>query len=202
MANQKMDLLPVHQVSLAREPGKLVPVDSNVSPVIAEIISKDYVLCVGTIEVRKNPAYLFNIWKLMVRSGRANVPTLVFAGRKGWMVQDFMDQLKACNYLEGRIVLVHDATDAELDLLYRKCMFTMFPSFAEGWGLPLGESLARGKISICSNVGGIPEVGGKLLDYIDPYNVHSGLELMLTRNCATAAKMRLPAISSRAPGRK
>jgi glycosyltransferase involved in cell wall biosynthesis len=71
---------------------------------------------------------------------------------------------------------LHDVTDAELDLLYRKCMFTTFPSFAEGWGLPVGESLAHGKITICSPVGGIPEVGGELLDYIDPYNVSSGLE--------------------------
>jgi glycosyltransferase involved in cell wall biosynthesis len=179
MANQKMDILPVHQVALAREPAKPAPIDSKVSSVVAGIIRRDYVLCVGTIEVRKNPTYLFNIWKLMVRSGRPNIPTLVFAGRKGWLVQDFMNQLKACNYLEGRIVLVHGATDAELDLLYRKCMFTMFPSLAEGWGLPLGESLARGKISISSAAGGIPEVGGKLLDYVDPYNVHSGLELVL-----------------------
>jgi glycosyltransferase involved in cell wall biosynthesis len=179
MAGQRMNPLPVHRVPLAREPSRPAPIDSKVSRAVAEIISKDYVLCVGTIEVRKNPAYLFNIWKLMVRSGRANIPTLVFVGRKGWMVQDFMDQLIACNYLGGRIVLVHDVTDAELDLLYRKCMFTMFPSLAEGWGLPLGESLAHGKISICSAAGGMPEVDGNLLDYIDPYNVNSGLELVL-----------------------
>ena len=70
----------------------------------------------------------------MVRSGRTNIPTLVFAGRKGWLVRDFIDQLEACNCLDGRIVLLHDVTDAELDLLYRKCMLTMFPELAEGLG--------------------------------------------------------------------
>jgi glycosyltransferase involved in cell wall biosynthesis len=61
-----------------------------------------------------------------------------------------------------------DVTDVELDLLYRKCLLTMFPSFAEGWGLPVGESLAYGKISIASRAGAIPEVGGELSDYINP----------------------------------
>ena len=62
----------------------------------------------------------------------------------------------------ARIVVVHDVTDVELDLLYRKCMLTMFPSFVEGWGLPVGESLAHGKICLCSAAGGIPEVGRRV----------------------------------------
>ena len=41
--------------------------------------------------------------------------------------------------------------------------------------LPVGESLAHGKICICSGEGGIPEVGGEFVDYIDPYNVRDGL---------------------------
>lgn len=179
LAAQGMDPLPVHSIPLARELTAPKITDCRVSSVVAGIINKDYVLCVGTIEVRKNPTYLFNIWKLMVRTGQTSVPLLVFIGRQGWLVRDFMDQLKACNYLDGRIMLVHDVTDAELDLLYSNCMFTVFPSFAEGWGLPVGESLAQGKICICSGAGGIPEVGGKLLDYIDPYNAINGLELVL-----------------------
>jgi glycosyltransferase involved in cell wall biosynthesis len=179
MAAQRMGPLPIHVVPLARELPKSMTTDASISSAAAQIICTDYVLCVGTIEVRKNPTYLFQIWKLMVQSGRAKIPTLVFAGRKGWLVQDLLDQLKACNYLDGKIVLVHDLTDAELDLLYHKCILTIFPSFAEGWGLPVGESLAHGKISICSDAGGIPEVGGELLDYLDPYNVRSGLELLL-----------------------
>jgi glycosyltransferase involved in cell wall biosynthesis len=178
MAAQGMAPLPVHLVPLAREIPGPVATDAKVSSVVAEFVRKEFVLCVGTIEVRKNPTYLFYIWKLMVQSGRTKIPTLVFAGRKGWLVQDFIDQLKACNFLDGKIVVLHDLTDAELNLLYRKCILTMFPSFAEGWGLPVGESLAHGKISICSDAGGISEVGGKLLDYLDPYNVRSGLELL------------------------
>ena len=143
---------------------------------VSGILDTDYVLCVGTIEVRKNPSYLFNIWKMMVQSGRPNIPSLVFVGRKGWLVQDFLDQLKGCNNLGGRIFVMHNVTDVELDLLYRKCMLTMFPSFIEGWGLPVGESLAHGKICLCSAAGGIPEVGGEFVDFIDPYNPSDGLD--------------------------
>ncbi len=90
-----------------------------------------------------------------------------------------MNQLRACKYLNGRIKILHDVTDAELDLLYRKCMLTVFPSFVEGWGLPVGESLARGKICLASSAGAVPEVGGDFADYIDPYNATDGLEKLL-----------------------
>jgi hypothetical protein len=82
-----------------------------------------------------------------------------------------------CRYtaLGGRIIVLHDVTDVELDRLYQKCMLTMFPSFLEGWGLPVGESLAHGKICLCSALGGVPDVGGALADYIDPYNAQDGL---------------------------
>ncbi len=173
------DPVPVHLVPLGHEFSLSASSESKISSVVADILDTEYVLCVGTIEVRKNPTYLFNIWKMMVRSGRSSIPYLVFAGRRGWLVQDFMQQLKGCDYLAGRIVVVTDATDAELNLLYRNCMLTVFPSFVEGWGLPVGESLAHGKVCLCSDGGGIPEVGGKLVDYIDPYNTRDGLEHLL-----------------------
>lgn len=176
LAARNLPPLPVHVVPLAHELSMAAPAEAKISSLVAGILETDYVLCVGTIEARKNPTYLFNIWRLMVKTGRENIPTLVFVGRRGWLVQDFMEQLKACNYLDGRIAILHDVTDVELALLYRKCLLTTFPSWAEGWGLPVGESLAHGKICIASHAGAIPEVGGELVDYIDPYNASEGLE--------------------------
>jgi glycosyltransferase involved in cell wall biosynthesis len=179
MASRQLDPLPVHVVPLGHELSSSAPVESKISSVIAGIIDQDYVLCVGTIEARKNPIYLFNIWKVMARSRHSKIPYLILAGRKGWLVQDFLDQLEACNYVGGKILVVHNATDTELDLLYRKCLLTMYPSFVEGWGLPVGESLAHGKICLCSATGGIPEVAGEFGDYIDPYNANDGLKRLL-----------------------
>ena len=170
--NLPVEVVPLgHELWVSQTAGK-------VSSAVADIGNSEFVLGVGTIEVRKNPTYLFNIWKMMIQDGRKNIPKLVLAGRRGWLVRDFMEQLNACDHLGGRIVLLHDATDVELALLYRKCILTMFPSFAEGWGLPVGESIARGKICIASKAGGIPEVAGALADYVDPYNASDGLRVL------------------------
>ena len=174
-----LDSKPIQLVALGHELSRVTQIEPQISEHLAGILEQEYVLCVGTIEVRKNPTYLLHLWKMIVRSGRAAVPMLVFAGRKGWLVEDFMRQLEASNGLGGRIVVLHGVTDIELDLLYRNCLLTMFPSFVEGWGLPVGESLAHGKICLASAAGGIPETGGSLIDYIDPYNVRDGLEKLL-----------------------
>jgi hypothetical protein len=72
---------------------------------------------------------------------------------------------------------VHDLSDVDLELLYRSCLFTAFPSIIEGWGLPVGESLTHGKPSVASSTSSIPEVGGDLVDYIDPWNIHDGVRV-------------------------
>jgi hypothetical protein len=47
-------------------------------------------------------------------------------------------------------------------------MFTVFPSFVEGWGLPVGESLVAGRPCAASNTSSVPEVGGDFVDYFSP----------------------------------
>lgn len=128
-----------------------------------------YVLFVSTIEARKNHSLLFRVWRKMVDELPPDeVPTLVFAGRVGWLVSDLMQQLDNARYLNGKIRFVSDPTDAMLRQLYRGCLFTVFPSLFEGWGLPVTESLAFGKPCIASNRTSVPEAGGPLARYFDP----------------------------------
>lgn len=142
---------------------------------ITELQGRRFVLSVSTIEARKNHAYLFAAWRLMLEEG-LDPPDLVFIGRYGWRVTDFMEQMRATNFLNGRLHVLHDLSDSELETLYRNCEFTLFPSYVEGWGLPVGESLAHGRPCIASKTSSIPEVGGELVDYVDPYDVRSGVE--------------------------
>ena len=86
---------------------------------------------------------------MLQRQGK-NVPRLVFVGRPGWRVRDLMDQLKLTTNLNNRILLLHDLSDSELVALYKAAMFTVFPSFEEGWGLPVGESLVFGRPCVAS----------------------------------------------------
>ena len=130
-----------------------------------------YVLFVSTIEIRKNHRLLVRVWRrLLERHGADAVPVLIFAGQIGWLVEDLLADLAARDYLGGKIKLVSGLSDAELRRAYRSCLFTIFPSFCEGWGLPIAESLAEGKFCVASNRTSIPEVGGDFIDYFDPSN--------------------------------
>lgn len=132
-----------------------------------------YALIVSTIEARKNHQLLFRVWRRMLEEMPARaIPTLVFAGRVGWLVDDLMRQIANTNNLNGKLILVENPTDAELRALYEGCQFSMFPSFFEGWGLPVTESLALGKPCLTSDRTSLPEAGGKLARRFDPDNLH------------------------------
>ncbi|MCX7371635.1 MAG: glycosyltransferase [Alphaproteobacteria bacterium] len=135
-----------------------------------DIRDRDFVLVVCTVEVRKNHLLLFHAWQRMIAEGD-NPPVLIFAGRIGWGVRDLMAQLDATRCLDGRIMLARDLSDIELAAMYRACLFTVFPSHGEGWGLAVGESLAFGKACIAAGVTAVPEVGGELVTYADPGSV-------------------------------
>jgi glycosyltransferase involved in cell wall biosynthesis len=135
-----------------------------------------YVLFVSTIEIRKNHRLLVRVWqRLLERHGTNLVPNLVFAGKIGWLVDDLLHDLEASDYLNGKIILLRSLSDAELQQAYRSCLFTVFPSLSEGWGLPIAESLAHGKFCVASNHTSIPEAGGNLIDYFDPLNEDDAL---------------------------
>ena len=128
-----------------------------------------YILFVSTIEARKNHALLFRIWsRLLAELPRDRVPTLVFAGRMGWLVADLLQQLENTDWLDGKVRMLREPTDPELHALYKGCMFTIFPSHFEGWGLPVTESLALGCPCLTSDRTSLPEAGGALARYFDP----------------------------------
>jgi glycosyltransferase involved in cell wall biosynthesis len=130
-----------------------------------------YSLVASTIEVRKNHLLLFRVWQRLLEEMPAkSVPTLVFAGQVGWLVSDLMEQLHTSRFLDGKIIHIDSPTDEELEALYEGCLFTLFPSLYEGWGLPVTESYAFGCPCIISNTSSLPEAGGSLARYIDREN--------------------------------
>jgi glycosyltransferase involved in cell wall biosynthesis len=133
-----------------------------------------YVVFVSTLEARKNHALLVRVWRELLdeeRCGRrpaGSVPTLVFAGRVGWLVGDLLQQLDNASWLEGRVRLVRNPSDAVLRALYEGALFSVFPSWYEGWGLPVTEALGFGVPVLCSSATALPEAGGNLARYFDP----------------------------------
>ena len=73
--------------------------------------------------------------------------------------------------LNGNVHLTGFVSNAALVELYQKARCLFFPSLYEGFGLPLLEGLACGLPAACSNTSSLPEVGGELAHYFDPYNV-------------------------------
>jgi len=133
---------------------------------------RPFVLYVSTLEVRKNHRLLFQVWRrLLERHGRDAVPDLVFVGRRGWLIDDFVTELEQSRFLDGKISWRQRVDDAELARLYASCLFTVYPSFYEGWGLPVAEGMAFGRWCLASDRSSLPEVGRDLAGYFDPGDV-------------------------------
>ena len=140
---------------------------------------RPYVLFVSTIEARKNHMLLFRVWRrLLEEMDPAAVPDLVFAGKVGWLVADLMSQIENSRNLDGRLHVIEGLDDQALRAMYRGCLFTVFPSFYEGWGLPVSESLAMGKPCVAANVTALPEAGGELARYFDPFDLNDATRVI------------------------
>ena len=154
---------------------------SNAKPTLPEKLVKKlngrkFVAYVSTVEGRKNHLYVVKAWMDMMKAGIA-VPDLVFVGRAGWKVDDLFELLEKTEFLDGHLHIVHNITDGELNAIYEECLFTVFTSHVEGWGLPVGESLVHGTPCIASHSSSIPEVGGDFVDYVDPDDLGSAVAL-------------------------
>jgi glycosyltransferase involved in cell wall biosynthesis len=136
---------------------------------------RPFVLFVSTIERRKNHELLYRAWVRLRERGLAP-HRLVLVGMSGWGVADLLADLRLDPRIQGDILLLDRVTDAELAWLYRHCAFTVFPSLYEGWGLPVAESLACGKFCLASNAASLPEVGGPLIEYLDPWDLPAWVE--------------------------
>lgn len=133
----------------------------------ARFAERPFVLYVGTIAVRKNHMMLLSVWgELQAELGDA-LPALVLAGRRGWKAEDVLRRLG--DLQSGNQIFFAEApTDTFLRWLYSSCLFTVFPSVLEGWGLPVGESHWFGKACAASNSSSIPAAGRDLCLYFSP----------------------------------
>jgi glycosyltransferase involved in cell wall biosynthesis len=115
------------------------------------------VLCVGSIEGRKNHAALLDACEVLWARGlRFNLKLVGLANAEtGAAALERIRRLEAA----GRTVAYEGPVgDEALESAYAQCSFTVYPSLAEGFGLPVAESLARGRPCICSSQGALGEI--------------------------------------------
>jgi glycosyltransferase involved in cell wall biosynthesis len=163
---------PIPQMEVVKLGCEIMSSDLDESaPDVSELLGSKYVLFVSTIERRKNHETIYRAYTRLIDSGVSELPLLVFIGMPGWGVRDLMADLRLDPRIQPYIRILNQVTDSDLVRLYRNAYFTVYPSLYEGWGLPVAESLANGKFCLASNVASIPEVGGDLIEYLDPWDV-------------------------------
>jgi len=129
-----------------------------------------YAMFVSTIEPRKGHRLLFSVWKRLLQDGvpQAAGFKLVFVGRTGWLVDKLVEEMEAYASVEDSLLLLRGISDAELASLYRNAAFCLYPSFYEGYGLPIVEAFSYGKAVLASAGGALPETVGDFSPTIDP----------------------------------
>lgn len=149
--------------------------------------SADFVI-LGTIEGRKNHMLLLNVWDRLWRAHGPAAPRLVIIGRRGWACDDVLARLDAGGWGD-RVVEAGAVDDAEIDRLIAGARALLFPSFAEGFGLPLAEALAAATPVIASRLPVFAEIGQGVPELLAPDDA-AGWEAMIRAYAAPDSPQR------------
>jgi glycosyltransferase involved in cell wall biosynthesis len=137
-------------------------------PIADSPLDKPYFVILGTIEPRKNHWLLLQLWRQLIERYGDAAPRLVIIGQRGWECENVVDLLERCKVLEG-FVFEHSAcSDEDLALWLFHARALLFPSFAEGYGMPLIEALMMGVPVIASDLFAFREIAGDIPEYVDP----------------------------------
>ena len=139
-------------------------------------LESPFVLSVGRLEPRKNLERLVRAFATLPHD-----VTLAIVGMSDFRFDAILDAAK--DLPDGTVKLLGAVPDAHLPALYNLAEALAYPSLAEGFGLPVLESMACGTPLLTSHRGALSEVAGNAALYIDPEDVDSiadGLSLILT----------------------
>ncbi len=156
----------------------VAPLYRNLKPTTHQE-SVPWFIMIGTIEPRKNHNLLLAIWRRLHQILGDKTPKLILVGRRGWEIENTERILDRCVALRDCVVELPSLSDAQLVELLRRANALLFPSFVEGFGLPIAEALTVGIPVICSDIPAFHEVGGDIPDFIDPLDGPKWLETIL-----------------------
>lgn len=133
------------------------------------ISSPAYLLCVGSLEPRKNLQRLLQAWA-MAQAWLPDEMELVVAGAKG---SSLVFETASLGPVPPRVRFAGYVADEQLPSLYAGALALVYPSLYEGFGLPPLEAMACGTPVVTSNTSSLPEVVGDAAILVDPENVDS-----------------------------
>jgi glycosyltransferase involved in cell wall biosynthesis len=130
--------------------------------------SRPTFIILGTIEARKNHIMLLRVWsRLIDRLGTA-APRLLIVGQRGWEAGPVFNLLDHSDELRNHVIELSSCSDNELAEHLARSRALLFPSIAEGYGLPLIEALGLGVPVIASDLPVFREIGVGIPDLLDP----------------------------------
>ena len=131
-------------------------------------IRRPCALVVGSLEPRKNLSRLLDAWS-QLPAAMQSAHQLVVVGGEGWKELGVRRQLRAM-VRDGSVVRAGFVAESSLAAQYRQTRAFVFPSIAEGFGLPVAEAIACGAPVVTSNRSSLPEVAGQAAILVDPEN--------------------------------
>lgn len=125
-------------------------------------LPEQYLLCLATLEPRKNLPFLVDAYVELLEEKKVNIP-LVLAGRKGWKIDEFLNRIEA-DYRRN-IIVTGFIDDRDLPYVYHMADCFIFPSIYEGFGMPPLEAMSVGTMVISSDAASLPEILGRAASY-------------------------------------
>ena len=127
-----------------------------------------FVFSVGDLQPRKNLIGLIAAFTRLVTENPQLKHNLVLTGQDTWFTHKVREAARASG-IASRIIFTGFVPDSALLQLYNACDCFVFPSFYEGFGLPIVEAMACGRAVACSNTSAMPEVADGAAQLFDPY---------------------------------
>ncbi len=141
-------------------------------------ITKSYFLFVSTLEPRKNLSLLLHAYQRFRVDSKTEV-ALVIVGKRGWKCRRLYNEINKHPYRDD-IILPGYVLLEDLPPLYSQALAFVYPSYYEGFGLPVLEAMACGAPCLVSNVSSLPEVAGSATLMFNPFDVADLTEQMQT----------------------
>ena len=130
-------------------------------------LPNQFILTVGTIEKRKNQLAILKA----IIAEKLDIPVVILGRPRP---KEYLDEIKrfiSGSGIQKQVLFIHNSDTSELQAIYQMARVMVYPSFFEGFGLPVLEAQASGCPVITSNLSSLPEAGGDGALYVDPSDV-------------------------------
>lgn len=143
-------------------------------------LRRPYFVTIGTIEPRKNHALLLDVWqRLHDILPEAEIPRLFLLGGRGWRNEAVFARLDRAPFMGRTVFELPGLSDGAVSALLQGAEALLFPSFAEGYGLPPVEAAALGVPVVCAPLAVFRETLGDYPVYLEPTDVYSWVETIV-----------------------